>query len=184
MSGACKPDIAVFEEAVRGWPASLEPLRQDMPYVATVPHETSGSNRGLMLFSRYPILDIGYERVAIYRPILVARIAVKDTVVTVIGVHSSHPTSPRFAEMRVLYMKGVAEMAARTSGPVVVAGDFNSTPWSEPFRAVRAGGSLTDAAARRPWLTTWPSWFPAPGLQLDHVLVNREVAVEQLERGP
>jgi endonuclease/exonuclease/phosphatase (EEP) superfamily protein YafD len=179
-----RPDVAVFQEAIRHWPANLAPLAHDMPYVAR-PGWDMGMRPGLALFSRYPILDVAYERpVPYYEPIIVARIAVKDTVVTVIAVHPSHPTSPGYAETRRLYMNALAEIAARTKGPVVVAGDFNSTPWSAPFRALRAEGGLTDALARRPWLTTWPSWFPGPGLQLDHVLVNRGVAVERLERGP
>ena len=179
-----RPDVAVFQEATRHWPASLEALRHDMPYVAR-PRWEMGLRPGLALFSRYPILDVAYERpVAFYQPIVVARIAIKDAIVTVLAVHPSHPTSPGHAQTRVLYMKAIADIAARTKGPVVVAGDFNSTPWSEPFRSTAAAGGLTDAAARRPWLTTWPSWFPGPGLQLDHVLANKNVAVERLERGP
>jgi endonuclease/exonuclease/phosphatase (EEP) superfamily protein YafD len=178
------PDVAVFQEAIFHWPDSLEPLRRDMPYVAR-PDWDMGLRPGLVLFSRYPILDVAYERpVAFYQPIIVARIAIKDAVVTVLAVHPPHPTAPGLARIRLLYMKAIGEIAARTKGPVAVAGDFNSTPWSEPFRATRAEGGLTDAAARRPWLTTWPSWFPGPGLQLDHVLVNKNVVVERLERGP
>jgi endonuclease/exonuclease/phosphatase (EEP) superfamily protein YafD len=179
-----RPDVAVFQETLRGWPAALVPLSLEMPYVASIPPEISYF-KGLMLFSRYPILDVTYERpVARYLPILIARIAIKDTVVTVIAAHPSHPTSPSYARTRTLYMKAIADVAARTAGPVVVAGDFNSTPWSAPFRMMRDRGGLTDAAARRPWLTTWPTWFPGPGLQLDHVLVNRRVVVRRLERGP
>ncbi|MGE5147813.1 MAG: endonuclease/exonuclease/phosphatase family protein, partial [Candidatus Eiseniibacteriota bacterium] len=181
---AVKPDVAVFEEAMRHWPASLAPLAEDMPYVVSVPPAVS-YRTGLMVFSRYPIVDVAYERpVAYYQPIVVVRVAIKDAVVTVIAVHPSHPTSPGKAHIRTRYMKAIADIAARTRGPVVVAGDFNSSPWSEPFRAMRDQGRLSDAAARRPWLTTWPSWLPLPGLQLDHVLVNRDVLVQRLERGP
>jgi len=179
-----QPDVAVFEETLRHWPAALEPLRRDMPYVASITPDVS-YYKGLMLFSRWPFLDIRYERpVPRYLPVMIARIAVRDAVVTVIAVHPPHPTSPFYAETRRLYMKAVAEAAVRTKGPVVVAGDFNATPWSQPYRALRDDAALTDAAARRPWLTTWPVWFPGPGLQIDHVLVNRGVLVRRLERGP
>jgi endonuclease/exonuclease/phosphatase (EEP) superfamily protein YafD len=179
-----QPDVVVFEEAIRHWPASLVPLRAAMPYVVGIPSEIS-RRKGLMLFSRYPIVDVAYEvPVATHEPFIVARIAIGPEVVTVIAVHPSHPTSSSFARTRELYLKRVAEVVARTDGPVVVAGDFNSSPWSEPFLNLQREGRLTDAAARRPWFSTWPTWLPGLGLPLDHVLVNRRLVVRELERGP
>jgi endonuclease/exonuclease/phosphatase (EEP) superfamily protein YafD len=179
-----QPDVAVFEETLRHWPAALEPLRQTMPYVASVTPDVS-YYKGMMLFSRWPIVDVSYERPARrYLPVMIARIAVRDRIVTVIAAHPPHPTSPFYARTRRLYMDAIAAAARRAKGPVIVAGDFNATPWSQPYRALVDDAALTDAAARRPWLTTWPVWFPGPGLQIDHVLVNREVQVRRLERGP
>jgi endonuclease/exonuclease/phosphatase (EEP) superfamily protein YafD len=179
-----RPDVAVFQEAIRHWPASLAPLRQDMPYVVEIPPEIS-FRKGVMLFSRYPIVDVAYVRpVPDYLPIVIARIAIGDDVVTVIAVHPPHPTSADFARIRALHMKAIAEIAARTEGPLVVAGDFNSTPWSRPFHDLTAQGRLSDAAARRPWQTTWPTWLPGLGLPIDHVLTNRQLVARRLERGP
>jgi endonuclease/exonuclease/phosphatase (EEP) superfamily protein YafD len=179
-----RPDVAVFQEAIRHWPASLAPLREAMPYVVEIPPQIS-FRKGVMLFSRHPIVDVAYVRpVPDYLPIVVARIAIGGDVVTVIAVHPPHPTSARFARIRALQMKAIAEIAARTEGPLVVAGDFNSTPWSRPFHDLTTQGRLVDAAARRPWQTTWPTWLPGLGLPIDHVLVNRHLVARRLERGP
>jgi endonuclease/exonuclease/phosphatase (EEP) superfamily protein YafD len=155
-----------------------------MPYVVEIPPQIS-FRKGVMLFSRHPIVDVAYVRpVPDYLPIVVARIAIGGDVVTVIAVHPPHPTSARFARIRALQLKAIAEIAARTEGPLVVAGDFNSTPWSRPFHDLTTQGRLVDAAARRPWQTTWPTWLPGLGLPIDHVLVNRHLVARRLERGP
>jgi endonuclease/exonuclease/phosphatase (EEP) superfamily protein YafD len=63
-----------------------------------------------------------------------------------------------------------------TTGPQIVAGDFNATRDHEPFRQLLDAG-LVDAADARGW-TAWPgmTWpanraFP-PVMRLDHVLVS------------
>ncbi len=53
--------------------------------------------------------------------------------------------------------------------PLVLAGDFNCTPWSKPYRTLRGG--LRCAASPR----SWPS--PLPVVPLDHILVRGPLRV-------
>jgi endonuclease/exonuclease/phosphatase family metal-dependent hydrolase len=89
-----------------------------------------------------------------------------------------------------LLLRKVAEIAGRDT-PVVVTGDFNSTPDSEPYRILTSPGpegeppSLVDAlfASARPHQGPTSTWnaFKAiePGRRIDFVLVRPPVEVRQ-----
>jgi endonuclease/exonuclease/phosphatase family metal-dependent hydrolase len=53
---------------------------------------------------------------------------------------------------------------------VVIAGDFNCTPWSRPFKTLCCGLQSATGATR-----SWPSRFPL--LPLDHILFRGALAV-------
>ena len=71
----------------------------------------------------------------------------------------------------------------RRNDAVVIAGDFNVTPWSNRFRQLLRAGGLRDSLRGYGLQNTWPSLVPlAFGLPIDHALhsadlmvVNREV---------
>jgi len=69
--------------------------------------------------------------------------------------------------------------AASAAGPVVLAGDFNATPWSRAYRQLSA--QLSDARAialSRAGLATFPSRYPM--LRLDHVFVGPGLRVDRV----
>ena len=67
---------------------------------------------------------------------------------------------------------------------MVVAGDFNATPWSPHFQDVLSQSDLQDTGAGRGIQNTWYR-FPVLflGLPIDHIL-TRGVAVLQRQIGP
>ena len=67
---------------------------------------------------------------------------------------------------------------------MIVAGDFNATPWSPHFRDLLATTGLRDAGSGRGWLPTWPTWLGPAGIPIDHVLVKGPVTVAGLSLGP
>ncbi|MFJ2783411.1 MULTISPECIES: endonuclease/exonuclease/phosphatase family protein [unclassified Streptomyces] len=71
-------------------------------------------------------------------------------------------------------------VAARVSGPALVAGDFNASQDHAAFRAVLDAGRLRDAAreAGRSRVPTWPVEGPLPPFtQIDHVLHSEDFTV-------
>lgn len=69
--------------------------------------------------------------------------------------------------------------AASAAGPVVLAGDFNATPWSRAYRQLTAQLSDARAVARsRVGRATFPSRCPV--LRLDHVFVGPGLRVDQV----
>jgi hypothetical protein len=95
----------------------------------------------LVLFSRLPIRAVEKVPTAGRRPRLLAELALDrggdGRTLMVVGVHptSPSPTDPQDSWVRNLQLDGLAERAEGASGLVIVAGDFNTTPWSPYFRA-------------------------------------------------
>lgn len=89
-----------------------------------------------------------------------------------LAVHAPRP-GPQHTALRNTVFAEVAARAARTRKPVVVVGDFNSTPWSPAFRRMLRRGGLKDGgAAGAAFNPTWISRLPLLGLGIDHVLTG------------
>ena len=100
--------------------------------------------------------------------------------VTVTAVHPVAPVADHEHQWR--QELGLIQAAlAVTTGPQLVAGDFNASRDHRPFRALLRSGfaDCADAARHRPWPGfTWPADRPFPPLmRLDHVLASRGGAV-------
>ena len=99
-----------------------------------------------------------------------------------------HPTSPLPSEAdgraRNRELEHIAEVARATGPPLIVAGDFNTTPWSPHFADLLAAAGLRNAADGHGYLGTWPPWFWPGLIPIDHVLLKGPLAVTTLRRGP
>ena len=67
---------------------------------------------------------------------------------------------------------------------MIVAGDFNVTPWSPHFRDLLKAAGLRNAACGPGYLATWPRWFWPARIPIDHVLLKGPWAVTTLRLGP
>jgi endonuclease/exonuclease/phosphatase family metal-dependent hydrolase len=104
------------------------------------------------------------------------------------NTHFDHRGETARRESARLLLRKVAEIAG-PAGPVVVTGDLNTTPDSEPYRILTTGegarGGLVDAlhASSCPNHGPTSSWngFKAiqPGRRIDFILVRPPVAVLQ-----
>jgi endonuclease/exonuclease/phosphatase (EEP) superfamily protein YafD len=90
--------------------------------------------------------------------------------VTVVGVHTT-----RFPHSRS-QLRQVRELAKRletTSGPLVVMGDFNATPFSRVTTTFEQNANVM----RLTELPTWPSYVQVPQLAIDHVFASKDFRV-------
>ncbi|MCW2785896.1 MAG: hypothetical protein JWP74_2413 [Marmoricola sp.] len=170
-----KPQVASFEEVT---PAELQRLiaagiRSTLPYSAGSP---GAGSAGTVVFSSYP-LSAGVPvplrhhsyaiRVQAPRPFWL------------VAVHMAQPLDAP-GEWRAGW--GVLnDLLPTLKGPVVVAGDFNTTVFHGPMRQL-LGNGFSDAArtANSGWQPTWPSGsLLLPGMPsglglmaIDHVITN------------
>jgi endonuclease/exonuclease/phosphatase (EEP) superfamily protein YafD len=120
------------------------------------------------------------------RPYLEVDLAVDERVVTVLGVHPGSPTLTDASDSRARNrsLNHIGRSIRDRDRPLIVAGDFNITPWSPHFRDLITASGLRNVAQGQGWIPTWPRQFWPVRVPIDHVLIRGPFAVQSLTRGP
>lgn len=140
-----------------------------------------GGGSGIGLFSVFP-LSQEHNYPNFWLQVISARITVPSgPSVTVFSSHLSAPY-PDKADRWVLESKQLGHVLGGIQGPVIDAGDFNSTVNHKSFRDLVAAGRMTDAASSiGAVLRTYPADRAiGPLIGIDHVLV-REVQAQSMK---
>ena len=108
---------------------------------------------------------------------------------TVVAEHATHPWPPLTQALN--FQTLASELRRFPPGRLVLAGDFNSTPWSFGLRRL---DRMLPLIRRTHALPTWPSArtevhgrnvdLPIPVLPIDHVWAGRGWRTLSVERGP
>lgn len=183
------PDIVAFQEYFPGQAAQLAPLlKPDYPFYV---HCSGGKRANIALFSRLafaqrdaascPENAYGRQRTA---HILAAFTLSNGQKFSLLTTHLDWPAP---IARQIAQFAGLIETVRSVKGPLVVVGDFNSTPWSYALRSfVREAGLVRQTRnlwtyplrfSIRGWRDTWPF------LPLDHVM-TRGISVHALNAGP
>jgi endonuclease/exonuclease/phosphatase (EEP) superfamily protein YafD len=182
---AADADLVVLVDArQKRWQPVLTALRALYPYDAP---PGSRERPPVILFSRHPIVDHEVVRPpGGQRPYLVAEVAVDGATLVVAGVHPSSPwpSEPHDTRGRNRELDRIGEIARDTDRPVIVAGDFNTTPWSPYFQDLLASAGLRNAGMGHGYIGTWPAWFWPALVPIDHVLLKGPLAATRVRRGP
>jgi endonuclease/exonuclease/phosphatase (EEP) superfamily protein YafD len=189
------PDLLAVSENTREWAPKLERLRADLPNRSSAPAELAANPT---LYSRFPIVEaetlwpfaeeatsksVVLRRAAVTYSYDVAHVLLDDgRRLAIVAIHAPGPESRRARELRDRYLAHLAATVAKLAGPVIVLGDFNTTPWSPAYRDLTAAAGLTSASGGH--IATWPVWFAPLRVPIDHVLVRGPVTVLEAERGP
>jgi len=141
--------------------------------------ERGSEQYGIATLTRLPILDyqqLCLPRVKLNEPrcALVTRLDWNGLQLDMINTHLSVHFGERPGQVAAL-LSALGDDRPREA---IIAGDFNCTPWSRPFRALCCG--LTSAASPR----SWPARLPV--IPLDHILFRGRLRVVRsgLWRGP
>ena len=184
------PDIIVLQEYFGEQATDLHPLLlADYPFFVRC---RGGKRANLGLYSRLPFTQVedgacpnnayGTTRTAH----ILAQFQTEDgKPVSVITTHMDWPlpVARQHEQLNVL-----SDVVDKIDGPMILAGDFNSTPWSYALRDFVARNGFTRETMN---LVTYPlSWYyfgawrdTIPFLPLDHVMVRGGVVVHDLHAG-
>ncbi len=177
-------DILVLSEYTPRWREKLHSLETTYPQFAI---RTRWNPWGIAVFSKFPFrvvedLDLGDDRSSNLRIV----IDLPDGPVELYAVHLASPPGPHQAAQRNTQMRRLAARiaAADPAMPKVVAGDFNSTPFSPYFADLLRDAGLKDAGRPFGLQVTWPA-APVPvWIPIDHCLARGGVNVTRVAVGP
>jgi endonuclease/exonuclease/phosphatase (EEP) superfamily protein YafD len=171
------PDVVVLVEFTGSWYRAVEPLRAEYPYRLEDPSERAD---GIALYSRFPLENA--KTFELSRPAIEARVQAPAGTFTLYGLHLRSPTSRWYAYLRGREYDALATRIAQTRGPLVVTGDFNTSPFSPYFTEWLAKTGLNDARLGRGYVATWPTFLPFLGIPIDHCLVSDDIRVADFRR--
>ena len=172
------PDILLLMETNSWWVRKLAHLEDRFHHRSQEIPEAS-SYYGMQVYSNLPLVqsDIMYP-FSCDVPMFMGEFAHPAGNITFIGVHPRPPLDLKHpSTMRDATILHAAKIAAERTGQVIVAGDFNATPWERTVRrALRVGRLLDPRVGRsvhasfhvRNPLMRWPLdqilWQPGPAL--------------------
>ncbi|MDA7946119.1 MAG: endonuclease/exonuclease/phosphatase family protein [Hyphomicrobiaceae bacterium] len=168
-------DIVVLVEYSAKTRALLPRLKPVYPYQY---HCEKGCR--IALLSKKKAIRTGAQPRTHSKPRLVwATYAYGTERITVVGTHLRKPIDSPARKAREI--DWLANWLRGIPGPIVLAGDLNSTPWSYNFRKLVSEARLHRASGIYP---TWPaSFILPPQLAIDHVLASDGVTINRLRIG-
>ena len=191
------PDVVVLQELREGYAADLiRRVGKDYPFRITAALTTPNDGSGT--FSRVPIADasafqLGDNGNAFQH----VRLRLDEREISLVNVHLASPEVPTSAwQRRLPRLRGfpterrdrelgwLISQADRLSVPFVLAGDFNMSAGSRPYRQLPAdwhdafeeqgwGFGHTFPSSRTPWRMRFPLRFPL--IRIDYILSSPEL---------
>jgi endonuclease/exonuclease/phosphatase (EEP) superfamily protein YafD len=180
-------DVIFFQEVTPAWAAVLTRLRDVYPHQFRQPPATGSF--GMAVLSRVPWESAGLVPL-VDTPGkshgLEVRLSFHGQPVSLLGIHAQHPTSAeKIAHLHRMH-HGIGQWAQSEEDrgrPVVVAGDFNCTPWATLFKDFVQQSGLVDTSRGRIFEATRHVWLP-DRILIDHVFVSPAWSLQHREVGP
>ncbi len=175
-------DILITSETTRSVAEGAGGLRAGYPYRLVAPG--TGDALRTAIWSKYPLSDAELYLNNTVAPTGAAAVADlgDGTTLGLIGAHFSRP----FERLHRTQVEALGPMAERLGRPLIVAGDFNASPWS--WLVARAA-EVTGTNILGGYRVTWKGRYrtplgplPAPwGHQIDQMLLSGGIGVETVE---
>jgi endonuclease/exonuclease/phosphatase (EEP) superfamily protein YafD len=173
-------DVVVLQELNKDSAMQLQALLRSYPHAYIEP-----SRYGAAVFSRWPMKTA--ESVALSPRGAQAAHVVLDwhgSDVAVLGVHLHWPMGQRNSRLRNAELTNLADFAKSQSIPLLVAGDFNITPWSVHFQDAVQRSGLSDCALGMGVEPSWPAPLPLLGIRIDQCLASKQWRSIDVGTGP
>ncbi len=172
-------DILILQETHR-----IEPdlLRRTLAAYPHVTESTVGIQGAAVAFSKIPFEARFAPGGKVRRVLQLDLRASSGRRFTVLAAHATSPVNGARLSERDGELYAMADLGRRVDGPLIIAGDFNVTPWTPSMRAVeRASGTRRVPSA---WLPTWHHPVLPIGLPIDHLYVSGDITVADWTVGP
>ncbi len=177
-----KPDFVFLEEVDHRWMEALRSLKSDYPFGEAAPRE---DNFGIAFLSRSPgiqteVVSLSKEKI----PAIIAYVSIGSQKLTLIGAHPRSPINYWQARLRNEQLDELAQIVDRLEGPLVLAGDLNTTSWSPVFKRFLRTSRLRDSCQGFGIQPTWPAGYWPLFIEIDHCLVSPGIVIHKRFVGP
>lgn len=175
------PDLVLVEEVDDHWWTALSTLQTNYPFLL---REVREDNFGIALLSKFPlrngkVIYFGAAEV----PSLAAQVQLHAISINFLGTHPVPPAGAWGTRFRNEHLAEVSDYTRQLSGPSIILGDLNTTPWNHAFKDLLQNSSLLDTSRGFGYQPTWPSFFWPMRIPLDHCLVSSNLTVSQRRVG-
>ncbi len=186
-----RPDIALFVEIEQNTVNKLNAgLKDILPYSFKSPG-------GLAILSRFPIQDARGDDLNTNYFNLMATLLINNQPVEFIGTHAFVPIKPSTFDNRNMQLAALSDRITNTKVPLIVAGDFNLTPWSPYYKMfvsrtklhnTRLGYGILPSWIRDTSYLHYPKWLifimeNFLNIPIDHCFVNNYFKVAGVHIG-
>jgi len=172
------PDIILLMEVTpERVKDQLQPLIDKSPYsIVTTP---MGEHCvGMVFLSKFPIVRHKVKELTKYgNSLLGATLTIDRKDITFYAIHPQNPLFRSDFDDRQAQLLSLASSIRENPHPVIVAGDFNATPYSPVFRKLLSISGLRDSRNGFGWQPSWPTYMPLAWIPIDHVLVSHDFQV-------
>jgi endonuclease/exonuclease/phosphatase (EEP) superfamily protein YafD len=170
-------DVLVLTEFGPSKIEMLAELAKTYPYRADCARDWDCA---IAILSRHPIVSSGSAPENDGPALAWATFGTGATALTVIGVQVAGPMGSTAIHARELASLPAAIQSH--GGAVLVAGDFNTTPWSSAFARFEASSGLAHMGR---FLPSYPSGAKGlPQLAIDHMFASKAVRFDEVWLGP
>jgi len=163
-------DILVFQEINSAVFSTFKSIEGAFPYRVFV-ESPKDAKEQLAILSSQPITEHRvFKPSPGSMPALFARVVLSDGISAwLVVVHARNPVKSKGKIARDYFLERLADEINQLQGPVIIAGDFNATPYTPPYRSFVENARVAEAC-----LTpgTFPKASKGLGLPIDHILVR------------
>ncbi len=177
------PEIVLLIEVTPENIKQLKPVIRNFPYhIEFAPVGTL--NIGVIFLSKFPVLNYQTQQMSdLGNVLLEAILDINQKKVAFYALHYRNPTYVQEFSIRKEQFLRLAGEVADKPVPVIVAGDFNATPYSPIFRKLLKISGLKDSREGFGWQPSWPTSFPLLWIPIDHILISPEIQVHKRATG-
>ncbi len=179
------PDLVLLHEASRPWEVAMESAGLDYEILRP---RSDDLIFGTLVLARGTDLTAVSHGFAAGNPRAVALDLTPPgwtTPLAVLGTHPLAPTDQDRADLRDAQLAFAGTWASDQTAPFIVVGDFNSTPWSWPFRRLMSSADLNNSQigfGLQPSFPTTSSLLLR--VPIDHLLYSEGLEVTGRQLGP
>jgi endonuclease/exonuclease/phosphatase (EEP) superfamily protein YafD len=167
-----KPDLIGLVEVDQRW---LDGVAAAVGGYAKIV-QPRGDNFGVALYARGQVSG-AVEYLGGDLPSVVADVAIGDARFRVVLTHPMPPVSDVGYRLEERQLEAVGERARELPEPVVVMGDFNTTPWARVFVRLLHRSGLCDSRAGFGAQASFPAMTALVRIPIDHLLASCSIGV-------